>query len=165
MHSPKVMQMQAKHEAIKTELQQLYYGNALQYARTFHKGVLFPPPGMWYSEQLAAQMLDCVSEIKRQEEAILQLEAQAAQCAVVLPMLQPLFCSGPRLSNDKRDAILMAVASANGKKRIQEDLLTAYQAVKPASAEYMERLASLFEEKKALAEELFEAHGVLVSEW
>ena len=59
MHSPKVMQMQAKHEAIKTELQQLYDGNALQY--TFHKGVLFPPPGMWYSEQL------------RQEEAILFL--------------------------------------------------------------------------------------------
>ena len=32
------MQMQAKHETIKTELQQLYDGNALQY--TFHKGVL-----------------------------------------------------------------------------------------------------------------------------
>ena len=39
------------------------------------------------------------------------------------------------------------------------------EALKTASAEYMERLASLFEEKKALAEELFETHGVLLSEW
>ena len=157
--------IQAKEErytSIKEELQQLYCGKAKEYSQNR----LYPPPGMWYSEQLAPLMLKCIGEIKQQEETILQLEAQVAQCAVVLPMHQPLTGFGPQPPrNDKRDAILMDIASANGEQRIQEDLLTAYQAIKPVSPAYMEKLKALFAEKKALALELFEARGVLVPEW
>ena len=58
--------------------------------------------------------------------------------------------------------VLQAAAAGGGHSFFAEDVL---EALKTASAEYMERLASLFEEKKALAEELFETHGVLLSEW
>ena len=164
--------MQEKHEAIKEELQQVYGGKAKEYCQSKRDyGQLFPPPSMWYSELLLKQMQMSQENIKIEEEAIRQLEAEVLLHEVVLPTPYQMprqpgkYVKCPIKDNSTRDRLIVDIGKATARKRIAEDMLTALKKVKPASAAYMGKLASLFEEKNALVKVLFEEHGVLVSEW
>jgi hypothetical protein len=164
--------MQEKHEAIKEELQQVYGGKAKEYGQSRRdNGQLFPPTGMWYSELLLKQMQMSQENIKIEEEAIRQLEAEVLLHEVVLrtpyqmPRTPGKYIKSPIPDNSARERLYMEIGKATARKRIAEDMLAALKTVKPASAVYMERLASLFKEKNALVKVLFEEHGVLVSEW
>ena len=163
---------QERHASIKEELLQLYGCKAKEYGQSRRdNGQLFPPPGMCYTDVLLKLMQTSQDTIKKEEDAIQKLEAEVLLHEVVLPIVHPMMNLQPRTpgkyipDNSARERLYMEIGKATARKRIAEDVLEAFKTVKPASAVYMERLASLFKEKKALAEELFEAHGVLVSEW
>ena len=169
-----------RFESIKAQLQALYGGRAKEYENSKRAdGQLFPPHGMCNSDSLFKLIQSTMADIKEEENNIQRLEDKLlAHGSVVLPLVHPMIVMQPSISskvpsgfsgmrgeeNRDRGCILLDIAKAHAKKRMAEDMLTAYKAVTPVSDQYMVNLKALFEEKRNLGLLLFE-RGILLSEW
>jgi hypothetical protein len=170
----------ARHSELRNELQHLYNGQAVSYDPTAsHGGCLYPPHGMCFAESVL-KMADLFhSQIAAVEKGIAQMEDELKKNPYVPSSPHPMIVlqSGETARGfngldrravshpDKRNEIIRRIGNAMADKLSAQDGLKFWSTVRPASAEYMQKINGMFIEKNQLRHKLLEEDGIVVPAW
>jgi hypothetical protein len=174
-----------RYETLKSDLQKLYGGRAQEYDPTAG-GHMFPPHGMCMSEITLKTIDNFQDQITKIEKEIARLEQELGKNTYTPisphPMIvlehgnsqntDPIWTSGnfnppnkTSRSIEARNQLVRDIAKQEGERRILQEGIDFWSTVKPASAEYMQKVQRMFFEKNQLRARLWEVHGLRPSAW
>ena len=174
-----------RYESLKSDLQKLYGGKAQEYDPTAG-GHMFPPHGMCMSDITLKAIDNFQDQITKTEKEIARLEQELGKNPYTpisphpMIVLKPnnsqhsdLVCSVTsgsfnqltKRSIETRNQLVRDIAKQEGERRILQEGIDFWITVKPASAEYMQKVQCMFFEKNQLRARLWEVHGLRPSAW